>query len=159
MRSWLRKLLTLALIAALGLVLAAPRAEARAGKKPSRSTSHTLKGAPHKAASHRKSTKRRSSKRSRTRRARGQRAPQPARIQEIQQALIDRGYLATPATGKWDAASMEAMRRFQHDNGMDETGKFDALSLIRLGLGPPTAGVGAPRDLAAVTGETTNGKH
>lgn len=155
----MRNLLAFALIAGLGLGLSAARAEARTGKKPARSNSHTVKVATREAASHQKSAKQRGSKRSRSRRARGQKVPEPARIREIQQALIDRGYLAPPATGKWDAASTEAMRRFQRENSLEETGKFDALSLIKLGLGPSTAGVGAPRALAAVTGESTNGKH
>ena len=96
----------------------------------------------------------RTSKRSRrVRRARGQRAPEPARIQVIQQSLIDHGYLAPPATGAWDDRSIEAMRRFQSESGLDATGKFDAPSLIKLGLGPPTAGVAAPREMASTQGK------
>lgn len=76
---------------------------------------------------------------------RGQQQPTPARIREIQQALIREGYLTGEPTGKWDAASSEAMRRYQQAHGHPITGKPDALSLIKLGLGPKTAGQAAPR--------------
>jgi hypothetical protein len=47
---------------------------------------------------------------------------------------------------------VEALRRFQEDNGQEPTGKLDSLSLIKLGLGPnydresasATAGAAAP---------------
>lgn len=63
-------------------------------------------------------------------------APTPERYREIQQALIARGYLKGEPTGKWDEASIEAMRRFQQDQNIEPSGKLDALSLIALGLGP-----------------------
>ncbi len=55
---------------------------------------------------------------------------------EIQQALIDKGYLAGPATGEWGTDSTEALRRYQRDQNLEPTGKLDSLSLISLGLGP-----------------------
>ncbi|MGD0695434.1 MAG: peptidoglycan-binding domain-containing protein [Terriglobia bacterium] len=61
---------------------------------------------------------------------------QPDRIEEIQQALIGVGYLTTPATGKWDDPTRDAMRRYQTDNGFPATGLPDAKSLMKLGLGP-----------------------
>lgn len=61
---------------------------------------------------------------------------QPDRIEEIQQALIGAGYLTTPATGKWDDPTRDAMRRYQTDNGFPATGLPDAKSLMKLGLGP-----------------------
>lgn len=71
--------------------------------------------------------------------------PTAERIREIQQALIRAGYLASAPTGKWDTSTVQAMRRFQKAHGHSETGKPDALSLIKLGLGPETAGKAAPR--------------
>jgi hypothetical protein len=37
------------------------------------------------------------------------------------------------------------LKNFQADNGISPTGKIDALTLEKLGLGPDTAGVGAPK--------------
>jgi peptidoglycan hydrolase-like protein with peptidoglycan-binding domain len=62
--------------------------------------------------------------------------PAPERYKEIQQALIERGYLAGEPTGEWKADSVEALKRFQQDQKLDSNGKLDALSLIALGLGP-----------------------
>jgi hypothetical protein len=67
---------------------------------------------------------------------RSQLAPTPDRYREIQQALATKGYLKTEPTGVWDADTQEAMRRFQADQKLEETGKINALSLISLGLGP-----------------------
>jgi peptidoglycan hydrolase-like protein with peptidoglycan-binding domain len=72
-----------------------------------------------------------------------QQTPTPERYQEIQQALIDKGFLPGPATGKWDTQSSDALRRFQVDQKLEPTGKLNALSLIRLGLGPKRAPVPA----------------
>jgi peptidoglycan hydrolase-like protein with peptidoglycan-binding domain len=69
----------------------------------------------------------------------GQQTPTPERYQEIQQALVAKGYLEGPATGDWGANSAEALRRFQQDQHLDATGKLDSLSLIALGLGPKRA--------------------
>jgi peptidoglycan hydrolase-like protein with peptidoglycan-binding domain len=65
-----------------------------------------------------------------------QQQPTPERNKEIQQALIDKGYLQDPPTGNWDTQSSEALKRFQADQQLQATGKLDSLSLIRLGLGP-----------------------
>ena len=65
-----------------------------------------------------------------------QSAPTPERYKEIQQALIDKGYLKSEPTGVWDADTSDAMRRFQQDQNLSVTGKISAASLISLGLGP-----------------------
>lgn len=149
----------MALAGALAIALLLPPASAAARKNPSPSTSRRSQHPTRKASAQPHSSKQHSGKRSRrVRRARGQRTPEPARIQEIQQALIDRGFLAPPTTGRWDSTTSEAMRRFQRENGLEETGKFDARSLIKLGLGPPTAGVAAPRDVASNPGNHSNTK-
>jgi peptidoglycan hydrolase-like protein with peptidoglycan-binding domain len=63
--------------------------------------------------------------------------PTPERYRQIQEALAAKGYLtADEATGKWDQASMDALKRFQQDQNIESTGKIDSLSLIALGLGP-----------------------
>ena len=65
-----------------------------------------------------------------------QQQPTPERYKQIQQALVDKGYLQTPATGVWGPESMAALKRFQEEQKLEATGKLDSLSLIRLGLGP-----------------------
>jgi peptidoglycan hydrolase-like protein with peptidoglycan-binding domain len=61
---------------------------------------------------------------------------QPERVTEIQQSLIDAGYLHEEPTGKWDSATRDAMVRYQTDNGFAATGLPEAKSLMKLGLGP-----------------------
>lgn len=90
--------------------------------------------------------KRRSRRHSRRRhRARGQKAPTKERIQEIQAALALAGSYKGQPNGKWDARSVEAMKRFQEAQGLKPTGKLDALSLQKLGLGSQVVGLAAPR--------------
>ena len=83
----------------------------------------------------------------RRRRRRGQQRPTAERIREIQQALLRAGYLEGKPTGRWDAKTRAAMRRLQEENGLPVTGKLDARSLVKLGLGSETAGVAAPHPL------------
>lgn len=78
------------------------------------------------------------------RRERGQKAPTPDRISEIQQALAKDGSFTGKTTGKWDDSTVEAMKKFQAGHGLNPTGKLDALTLQKLGLGSQTAGVAAP---------------
>jgi peptidoglycan hydrolase-like protein with peptidoglycan-binding domain len=102
---------------------AAPAAKAAAGSKPAKARSRT---------------------RHSRRRERGQNAPTPERISEIQQALAKDGAFAGNPNGKWDASTIQAMRKFQESHGLNPTGKLDALTLQKLGLGSKTAGVAAP---------------
>jgi peptidoglycan hydrolase-like protein with peptidoglycan-binding domain len=69
-----------------------------------------------------------------------QQAPTPDRYKEIQQALVNKGYLKTEPNGVWDADSSAAMQRFQMDQKLTPTGKINAPSLIGLGLGAKSAG-------------------
>lgn len=70
------------------------------------------------------------------RRYRGQQSPSQDRFNEIQQALVARGFLTTPPTGVWDKDSIDAMKRFQAEQNLPPNGKVTSLSLIALGLGP-----------------------
>jgi len=79
------------------------------------------------------------------RRERGQKAPTPQRIQEIQAALAREGTYQGRPSGKWDTTTVEAMKRFQSAQGLSPTGKLDALTLQKLGLGSEVAGRAAPR--------------
>lgn len=66
--------------------------------------------------------------------------PTPERYKEIQQALVDKGYLKSEPNGVWDAQSTDALMRFQTDKNLSPTGKLSSASLIALGLGPKTSG-------------------
>jgi peptidoglycan hydrolase-like protein with peptidoglycan-binding domain len=74
-----------------------------------------------------------------------QKAPTPERISEIQSALSRNGYYQGNPNGKWDSNTISAMQKFQSDNGLSNSGKIDAPSLQKLGLGSGTAGVDAPK--------------
>ncbi len=82
---------------------------------------------------------------SRSARSHMQTVPTPDRIIEIQSALAKAGAYQGDPTGKWDANTTDAMKRFQVSNGLQPTGKLGALSLQKLGLGSATAGRGAPK--------------
>ncbi|MGH9729772.1 MAG: peptidoglycan-binding domain-containing protein [Candidatus Acidiferrales bacterium] len=78
---------------------------------------------------------------------------QPAadRTEEIQSALVRGGFYSGNPNGKWDGGTQEALRRFQTANGLPPTGKLDALSLQKLGLGSDVAGLSAPRPVTSGT--------
>ena len=69
-------------------------------------------------------------------RARGQQKIDGERAQAIQEALIRTHYLSGEATGTWNQASEEAMRRYQADHGWQSKTVPDSRALISLGLGP-----------------------
>jgi len=79
-----------------------------------------------------------------SRRQVGQKAPTPQRISEIQQALAKNGAYTGAPNGKWDASTVEAMKKFQGAHGLNPSGKLDAKTLQQLGLGSQTAGVAPP---------------
>lgn len=95
--------------------------------------------------------KRTSSKSKRKAKVKGQMAPTPDRVREIQEALQKDGSYEGDPTGKWDDATTEAMKKYQDKNGFPVTGKIDALSLNKMGLGAETAGKGAPLPSATAT--------
>ena len=68
-----------------------------------------------------------------------QMAPTPDRYREIQQALVEKGYLKSEPTGVWDAQSSDALKQFQTEKNLSPTGKLSSASLIGLGLGPKPA--------------------
>ena len=109
--------------------------------------SYAATGAPTRASASSASGKaarvKKSSKHSR-RRQPGQKVPTADRISEIQQALAKEGSFTGNPNGKWDDATVEAMRKFQAGHGLNPSGKLDALTLHKLGLGSKTAGVAAP---------------
>jgi murein L,D-transpeptidase YcbB/YkuD len=114
-----------------------------------------VSGAGHPGAAQTSSTstkkKKASSKSKKKGKVKGQAAPTPDRVKEIQTALQkDGSYEGTP-TGKWDAATMDAMKKYQDKKGLNPTGKIDAVTLNKLGLGSGTAGKGAPVPAASTS--------
>jgi peptidoglycan hydrolase-like protein with peptidoglycan-binding domain len=66
----------------------------------------------------------------------GQQAIEPARVTEIQQALIREHYLTTAADGRWDSTTEAAMQKYQADQGWQTKLMPDSRALKKLGLGP-----------------------
>jgi peptidoglycan hydrolase-like protein with peptidoglycan-binding domain len=50
-------------------------------------------------------------------------------VAQLQQALADRGYYTGPIDGRWSAATIEAVKAFQRDLGVPETGVVDVATL------------------------------
>jgi len=90
-----------------------------------------------------------------SRRQVGQKAPTAQRISEIQQALAKNGAYAGAPNGKWDASTVEAMKKFQGAHGLNPSGKLDARTLQQLGLGSQTAGIAPPTPAVRIS--STNG--
>jgi Putative peptidoglycan binding domain len=76
------------------------------------------------------------SSRKKSAKTRGQQKIDSERAQAIQEALIREHYLTGEATGTWNQASEEAMRRYQADHGWQSKTVPDSRALIKLGLGP-----------------------
>ena len=112
----------------LSLLVAAAGAQDLA--KTTTAASSPDKPAPtkHHAAKH--------SSRKKKSRVRGQQKIDSERVEAIQEALIREHYLRGEATGVWNQASEEAMRRYQADNGWQSKTVPDSRALIKLGLGP-----------------------
>ncbi len=134
----------------MGLVLLLTAGTAESANSPSGTAARSAG----KSSAGSKSRVKKSGKRSR-RRERGQKAPAPERISEIQQALAKDGAFSGTPNGKWDGATVDAMRKFQSSHGLNPSGKLDALTLQKLGLGSQTAGVAAPLPPVATSLITT----
>src|SRR5580704_18768770 len=106
------------------------------------STTGSASSSTHSTATAKKKTV---SKKHHSKREPTQKAPTPARITEIQTALERRGYYQGDPNGKWDSNTVNAMQKFQSENGLESSGKINALSLQKLGLGSSIAGVSAPK--------------
>jgi len=110
---------------------AAPRQSAASSKGPSKSASRgSAKGSA-------RSASRTAAKRPQPTVYR-QQQPEPERIRDIQQSLSDHGY-PLEVNGLWDASTVEALKKFQTDQKIENLsgrGKLDSMTLIALGLGP-----------------------
>ncbi len=97
-------------------------------------------------------------------RSHGQRGIDEQRTVEIQDALIKEHYLTGEPSGTWDAATRDAMTRYQAANGWQTKLTPDSRALIKLGLGPDhkgllnpeTANIPSPHELG-VDSETQPG--
>jgi hypothetical protein len=126
-----------------------PASHAPAGTQAKSSATAATHNSKSKSASLRRKSRRKTT-------ARGQQKIDPERAQEIQQALIREHYLNGEASGSWNQASEDAMRRYQADHGWQSKTVPDSRALISLGLGPShdhllnpesamTSGLDAPR--------------
>lgn len=92
-------------------------------------------------------TVKKKTKKKRAKRQPTQQAPTPDRISEIQSALARGGYYEGGPNGKWDANTVAAVEKFQSAHGIEASGKLDAPTLQKLGLGSEIAGVSAPKPI------------
>jgi peptidoglycan hydrolase-like protein with peptidoglycan-binding domain len=141
--------LSLALLVAAGSSVFA-KAGAQQAEPPSNKTKTSTSNSGGKS-SH-KSTKKTSSRR----KEKGQMAPTPDRISTIQEALAKDGSFTSTPNGKWDDSTVEAMKKFQGAHGLNPSGKLDALTLEKLGLGSQTAGIAEPVAPPNSTSRLTN---
>lgn len=116
-------------------------------RMPARTTDQTPRKATVASKSSTSSARKKVLRKKRTSRAPIQKAPTAERISEIQSALARGGYYSNDPNGKWDGDTVSALQKFQSANGLEPTGKLDALSLQKMGLGSEIAGVSAPRPL------------
>jgi peptidoglycan hydrolase-like protein with peptidoglycan-binding domain len=91
-----------------------------------------------------KGSHRPSKKASSRRKEKGQTAPSPDRVSQIQEALAKDGSFGGTPNGKWDDSTVEAMKKFQGAHRLNPSGRLDALTLQKLGLGSQTAGIAEP---------------
>jgi peptidoglycan hydrolase-like protein with peptidoglycan-binding domain len=81
-------------------------------------------------------------------RKRGQKAMDPARVRDIQAALIREKFLDGRPNGVWDQRSKDAMQKFQSANGWQTKMVPDSRAIIKLGLGPDHADLINPETAA-----------
>jgi murein L,D-transpeptidase YcbB/YkuD len=114
-------------------------------KVPGKTSSSTTRKSPARSLAGKKSRKQP-----------GQKTPTADRVNQIQAALARDGSFQGLPSGKWDDNTVAAMRRFQTAHGLNPSGKLDAPTLQRLGLGSETAGVAAPTPPPGATSRLTS---
>jgi hypothetical protein len=145
-RGWRRLGLCGVLCVAVPLAIAQTAASTPPKKPAQTSTTHTAKAkhstSTHTTSQHGSSSTSVQSKNSRRKgskqvtRKRGQQVIDSERAREIQTALIREHYMQGEPSGSWDAATQEAMQRYQADQGWQSKTTPDSRALIKLGLGP-----------------------
>jgi hypothetical protein len=145
--------LTLVLFAGIGIGVGRAGAAIPAGSSDTAASARagSIKASSTKPAAKSSSLAAKSSKKSYRRKPvqlRGQMAPTSSRISEIQAALAQQGAYQGDPSGKWDDGTVDAMKKYQASQGLDPSGKLDARTLEKLGLGASTAGRAAPMPTA-----------
>ena len=127
-------------ICVLGLACAVGMAQTDSSTKSSASTSHKKASSTHHSSTAHhtsaSSSKHKGKHSKKTSSRRGQQKIESDRAEQIQEALIREHYMTGQPSGKMDAATEAALRRFQADNGWQDKSVPDSRALIKLGLGP-----------------------
>ena len=140
--------LLVALVAGMWVSAAAGKAQTPTAKKKSPSG-----GTTNGSKSRRGTAKGRKSSRKR-----GQQTPTADRISEIQTALAKDGSFGGAPNGKWDDSTVAAVKKFQSGHGLNPTGRLDAPTLQKLGLGSATMGVAPPQAPPGAVSRLTSSK-
>jgi peptidoglycan hydrolase-like protein with peptidoglycan-binding domain len=128
----LKLLKTIGFLSCLALAFSVPGWAKSAAKKPAAKVSAKK---PHsKSQASTKKSKAKSKKGAW--KARGQQSIASERTLQIQEALVNAGYLSTEPNGKMDAATKQALMKLQKENGWQTKVVPDSRALIKLGLGP-----------------------
>ena len=156
-RSWLKSRVA----ASSAAVLVCSMAWTQALALPATAATKTSTTANHPAAKLKstktKRTKASASKGKRSRKGsrRGQQKIDLERTHQIQEALIKQHYLSGEPSGKWDASTEAALRKFQADHGWQNKTVPDSRALIKLGLGPNHDHLLNPESAMTSTPETS----
>ena len=83
-----------------------------------------------------------------------------ASVAQLQQALADRGFYSGPIDGRYSAATIEAVRAFQRDLGVPETGVIDVATLQAIYARGITSGVASvPTTTGAAADDGAAARH
>ncbi len=145
-------MIALAIVALCACLAAAQTSSSDPAQKPaaSKTASHKAHTSTSKSTGTSASTKKTASKthtsgkkssKKKSARVRGQQKIDSERAQAIQEALIREHYMSGEATGTWNQASEDAMRKYQADHGWQSKTVPDSRALIKLGLGPSKDGL------------------
>jgi len=120
--------------AVCALILTCAAVPAASARQQDSADSKTPASTKTKSTTH--ASAKRSSRKHKPARPRGQQKIDSERATAIQEALIREHYLNGSASGTWNQASEDAMRRYQADHGWQTKEVPDSRALIKLGLGP-----------------------
>ena len=73
-------------------------------------------------------------------------------VRRIQERLVELGYLSSEPDGVFGSRTLKALRRFQEDKGLEETGVYD--DPTRLAMFPPPKVTTAPEDVLYAEGSS-----
>src|SRR5579872_3610765 len=122
-------------VVAVVMVILTMTADAATATKKKKSTTASHKAPAKKGTPKKGATKKAPAKKTTWRNR--QLTPTPERYKEIQQALVAKGFLnPEDASGSWNQASADSLKKFQSAQNLEPSGKINSLSLIALGLGP-----------------------